>query len=130
MIQHLQIEKTVDTPIIDFDPVKGEILIEGKSFPNDVTQFYYPLINWLKEYSLAPANKTVVNLKLDYFNTASSKLLLEIFNLFESIYKAGNDVEMNWYYPDDDDDMRETGEEYSEIVKVPFNKIGYSVMFD
>lgn len=129
MMKHLKIEQSVDTPSVDFNPVKGFLELEGKSFPSDVTAFFYPLLDWLDEYAKSPASKSTVNLKLEYFNTASSKMLLEIFNRLEKIYKNGSEVEVNWYYPEDDDDMRDTGQEYSELIKIPFKQIGYSVFF-
>jgi hypothetical protein len=52
-----------------------------------------------------------------------------MFNRWETLYKNGNDVVINWYYPDDDDDMQQTGQEYSELLMLPFNKIGFSVQF-
>ncbi len=129
MIEHLTLEPTLDTPGIDFNPNTGVFEFTGKSFPSDVTAFYQPIIDWIDEYIKNPCDKTHVNLKLEYFNTASSKILLEIFNRFENLYKSGADVEINWYYPEDDEDMQETGQEYSELIKVPFNKTGYSVVF-
>ena len=87
-------------------------------------------MDWLDEYKLTPCESTEVNLKLEYFNTASSKILLEIFNKLETLYKEGNNVVINWYYPDDDEDMEQTGNEYSELIRVPFKMIGYSVVFN
>lgn len=129
MIDHLIFEQSVDTPGVDLDPSTGVCEFTGKSFPADVTAFYQPVIDWINEYSKNPCAKTVVNLKLDYFNTASSKILLEMFNLWETLYKNGNDVTINWHYPDDDEDMEQTGQEYSELLMLPFNKIGYTVQF-
>jgi hypothetical protein len=129
MIEHLILEQSVDTPGIDMDPNTGVCEFTGKSFPADVTAFYKPVIDWIEEYGKNPCPKTEVNLKLDYFNTASSKILLEMFNRWETLYKNGNDVVINCHYPDDDDDMQQTGQEYSELLMLPFNKIGFSVQF-
>ena len=126
---HYQIEQALDTPSIDLNPQTGVLEFAGKSFPSDVTAFYEPVMDWLDEYKINPCEKTEVNLKLEYFNTASSKILLEIFNKLEAIYKSGNDVCINWYYPDDDEDMEQTGNEYAELIQVPFKKKGYSVVF-
>lgn len=127
---HYQIEAALDTPSIDLNPNTGVMEFAGKSFPSDVTAFYQPVMDWLDEYKLTPCESTEVNLKLEYFNTASSKILLEIFNKLETLYKDGNNVVINWYYPDDDEDMEQTGNEYSELIQVPFKMMGYSVVFN
>jgi len=128
MLQPLIIEPSVDTPSINFDPEKGIFELSGKSFPADVADFYIPLLNYLKEYLKNPQEKNQINIKLDYFNTASSKVLLEIFYKFEEFHRKGGEVVVNWFYPDDDEDMEETGMEYAEIVNIPFEQIGYNVV--
>ena len=62
---------------------------------------------------------------MDYFNTASSKMLLEIFEHFKAMFDAGNKVVIDWYYQEDDEDMQDAGEDYADIVEVPFNFISY-----
>ncbi len=129
MLSKLYIKEGLDTPRIEFDPA-GTLSIEGKSYPPDVMQFFAPVLDWLKEYSQNPAPKTIVNLKLEYFNTASSKIIMDILYMFENIYKAGHDVLVKWYYPEDDEDMHETGMEYSEILELPFELIGYNFIIE
>ena len=120
----------IDTPKVIFDSNTGELSIEGKSFPPDVTVVFNELIEWIDEYSGKPALKTVMVLKLDYFNTASSKMIMDILYKMEELKKAGNDVLIKWYFPDDDEDMMETGKEYAEIIDVPFEQIGYTFMIN
>ena len=122
--------ETLETPHILFDSEKGELLIEGKSFPPDVVAFYRKALDWINEYSENPKPKTKLILKLDYFNTASSKIIMDILYKMEELYKNGNDVLVEWYYPEDDEDMKETGEEYAELIDVPFKTIGYKFMIE
>ncbi len=119
------IKETEDTPKIIFDPDNNKFEISGRSMPEDVANFYSPLLNWLDEYAESPNEKSIISFKLEYFNTASSKALLDILMKLEEIYENGNDVLIKWFYPDDDEDMQEAGEEYSEIVDIPFEKISY-----
>ena len=58
---------------------------------------------------------------MTYFNTASSKIILDILMKLEELHEAGNEVMIEWHYEEDDEDMQEAGEEYSEIVEVPFS---------
>ena len=130
MLERLQIEGSHDTPKIDFDPITGNLYIEGKSYPPDVKEFYEPVLDWLKKYITQPAAETTLHLKLDYFNTASSKIILDILYKLEELYKNGHKVKVVWYYPEDDEDMLETGIEYSEILDLPFEKVSYKFMVD
>ena len=65
--------------------------------------------------------------KLVYFNTASSKLLLDVLMKLEEIHSDGHEVLVRWCYPEDDEDMRDAGEEYADIVDIPFEQVSYEV---
>jgi len=66
---------------------------------------------------------TEVNVQLEYFNTSSSKCILDVFKKLEAIHKSGNEVIINWYYEEDDEDMLEAGEDYESIIRIPFKMI-------
>ncbi len=124
-METIKIQGTEDTPRIILDAENEILEIAGRSLPEDVTSFYEPVLNWLAEYEENPNEKTVFNFKLTYFNTASSKMLLDILMKLEEMYENGNDVLIRWHYPEDDEDMGEAGEEYSDIVDVPFEQVSY-----
>ena len=117
------IEGTPKTPTVNFDATTGKIEIKGRSIPENSIEFYKPLVDWLEAYGGAPLANTVVNIQLEYFNTSSSKCILDIFKKLENIAKAGSAVIINWYYEEDDEDMLEAGEDYQSIIKVPFKMI-------
>lgn len=121
----IKIKGTDDTPSIILDKENEILEISGRSLPEDVTTFYEPILNWLDEYAENPNPKTVFAFKLVYFNTASSKLLLDILMKLEEMHENGNDILIKWYYPEDDEDMEEAGEEYADIVDVPFEQVSY-----
>ena len=125
-METIKIQGTEDTPKITLDKETEVLEISGRSLPEDVTSFYEPVLTWLDEYSQNPNPKTVFNFKLVYFNTASSKLLLDILMKLEEIHEAGNEVLIRWHFPEDDEDMEEAGEEYADIVDVPFEQVSYS----
>ena len=123
----IKIIGTDDTPNVVLD-VENEIFeISGRSLPEDVASFYEPILEWLDRYSDEAVGKTVFNFKLVYFNTASSKLILDILLKLEEMFEAGKDIVIKWHYPDDDEDMEEAGEEYADIVEVPFEQVSYSI---
>jgi len=121
----IKIKGTDDTPSVILDKENEIFEISGRSLPEDVTSFYEPILNWLDEYAENPNSKTVFSFKLVYFNTASSKLLLDILMKLEEMYENGNDILIKWYYPEDDEDMEEAGEEYADIVDIPFEQVSY-----
>lgn len=116
-------EGTPKTPYVRLDSEKGLIEIKGRSIPENSVEFYKPLIDWLDKYGGTPLNSTSVNVQLEYFNTSSSKCILDIFKKLELIYKKGSKVEINWYYEEDDEDMFEAGEDYQSIINIPFKMI-------
>ncbi len=117
------IEGTPKTPSIKFDTKDGVFEIKGRSIPENSVEFYKPLNEWLDQYMQTPLDKTVVNIRLEYFNTSSSKCILDVFKRLEAIHRSKHDVEINWFYEEDDEDMLEAGEDYDSIIKVPFKMI-------
>ena len=122
-MESLSIEGTNKTPSVKLDPESGVIEIKGRSIPENSIEFYRPIVEWLDEYAKNPNETTTVNVQLEYFNTSSSKCILDIFKKLESLKKARNEVVINWYYEEDDEDMLESGEDYESIIRVPFKMI-------
>ncbi|MFO8066829.1 MAG: DUF1987 domain-containing protein [Bacteroidales bacterium] len=121
----IKIKGTDDTPNVILDAENNIIEFSGRSLPEDVVTFYAPVIQWIEEYAKNPNAKTNVIFRLEYFNTASSKILLDILLKFEDIMNEGHEIVIQWYYQEDDEDMQEAGEEYSEIVDIPFEMFSY-----
>lgn len=119
-MEAITIEHTTKTPGIYFNPAKGILEITGRSIPENPYAFYKPLIDVLNEYAAAPSKLTEANIQLEYFNTASSKCLLDMFKCLEGIYRDGRSVVINWIYEEIDEGMSEAGEDYKSIVNAPF----------
>lgn len=126
-METIKIQGTDDTPTVILDKENGVFEFSGRSLPEDVNAFYEPILDWLSDYSEESNDHTVVTFKLVYFNTASSKLILDILLKFEEIGENGSEVLIKWFYPEDDEDMEEAGEEYADIVEIPFEQIPYSL---
>lgn len=122
-MESLFVEGTQKTPTVNFDASKGIIEIKGRSIPENSIEFYKPLVDWLENYAQNAQESTVVNIQLEYFNTSSSKCILDVFKKLEAIYKNKHQVNINWYYEEDDEDMLEAGEDYESIIHVPFNMV-------
>ncbi len=122
-MEPINIEGSQKTPSIYFDTEKSTLEIRGRSIPENSIEFYKPLVDWLDDYAKNPHTKTQVDIHLEYFNTSSSKCILDVFKKLEAIHKAKHDVMINWYYEEDDEDMLEAGEDYESIIRVPFKMV-------
>ena len=122
-MESISIEGSAKTPTVKFDPESGVLEIKGRSIPENSIEFYKPMVDWLDEYASQAQKNTVVNIQLEYFNTSSSKCILDVFKKLEAINKGKSDVLINWYYEEDDEDMLEAGEDYESIIRVPFKMI-------
>lgn len=122
----INIKGTDDTPNVILDKDNAQFEISGRSLPEDVNMFYEPILEWIDGYSEAPCDETIFNFKLEYFNTASSKIILDILLKFEEIVENDHKVVINWHYHEEEEDMLEAGEEYADIVEIPFEYIAYT----
>ena len=119
-------EQSAKTPFISFDAVGGNFELKGKSIPENSVVFYKPLFEWLENYIENPASHTTLNIQLDYFNTSSSKCIVDLFKKLEQIQKNGKGLAtINWMHNEEDDDMLEAGEDYRSIIKIPFNIVSF-----
>lgn len=115
-IQHTAGE---DTPYVHLDKANNKFVISGKSFPEDPTEFYTPILEWLENYAKDPNPFTVLELKFSYFNSASAKQLLKIFVALSKIPGTFSST-IIWYYEPGDKIMRVKGEGYKNIVPITF----------
>ena len=122
-MEAISIEGTPKTPTVTFDTEKGFLEIKGRSIPENSIEFYKPIVDLLEKYATKPQAATNVNIQLEYFNTSSSKCILDVFKKLEGINKNGSKVMINWYYEEDDEDMLEAGEDYQAIINVPFKMV-------
>lgn len=122
-MEPLHLEGTPKTPHVRFDPVTGLLELKGRSIPENSIDFYKPLIDWIERYGRNPGARTALHVQLEYFNTSSSKCILDVFKKLEPIRAAGHEVTVLWHYEADDEDMLEAGEDYSGIINIPFKMI-------
>ena len=116
----LKREPTAHTPTINFDPTNGLMEIKGRSIPYDSDDYWMPILSWFESYVVAPFESTVFKINLEYFNISSSKRILFLLYKLNEIADKGLDVQVEWEYKSDDEDMYEVGQDYAYMVKVPF----------
>lgn len=122
-MENLHLEGSAKTPSINFDAAAGKLELKGRSIPENSVEFYKPLNDWIDAYGKSPVAETAVDVKLEYFNTSSSKCILDLFKKLESISGDRTSVIINWYFEEDDEDMEEAGQDYQAIIGLKFNII-------
>lgn len=115
-MKNLFLEETQDTPKVNFNKSERVFEISGRSLPEDSVEFFTPVLDWIGEYALSPDPETIFVFKLEYFNTASSKLLLDLLTALKNIPGA----RVVWYYYEDDEEISDAGREFAEQVDLPF----------
>jgi hypothetical protein len=115
----LHIQPTSVTPEVHFDASTGIFAIKGRSIAENAIEFFEPVITWVKQYSLNPAETTTVTIQFEYINTSSSKSLMQVLNALSAI--SGKEVNINWLHKAGDEAMKEAGEDFNTIVNLPFH---------
>lgn len=128
----IKLEESKYTPGINFDPGKNIFSMWGKSRPEDLAAFYFPLINWWEKFieelkgntTLAKKiNPLIFDIKVEYFNSASSKMIYDLLSIVKELKNIHIDYTINWYYYSDDEDIYESAVELSDELEIKFNYI-------
>ena len=107
----LIIEPTNKTPLVEFH-ADGKLTLAGNSYPENVRDFYEPVISWISELE---TEEITLDIIMTYTNTASAKVLLEMLRKFD-ITPRFKTVNINWYYEEDDEDTLEAGQILEDIL--------------
>jgi len=124
-MENINIEATRFTPGISFDSKSNLFKIRGESYPENTADFYSPVFFWIENYIEQLENQSfTIDIELFYFNSSSSKILLDLFDLLEAAAKKGKHITVNWIYEDDDEESLEFGEEFQE----DFNAVHFNLI--
>ncbi len=110
-------------PNVNFSVQTGMCEISGESFLENTVEFYQPLIDWLKTYTLEIKRPIAFIIKLTYYNTSTSRCLLDILNILKEYEDNGGEVIVNWHYDENDIDMEEDIEDYMIDTGLKINLI-------
>lgn len=116
----LQIKETQKTPRIIFRK-SGEFKISGNSFLENAEEFYEPIIQWLENYILSPAEKTIINFEFNYYNTTSQLWIYRILENLADLKKIGKKIEINWFY--EEEEIQEAGMDLANLLNLEVNFI-------
>jgi hypothetical protein len=118
-MENIRIEATDNTPFVNFDATKGFIELSGRSIPEDASAFFFPLIDWLSGYNQNPKDKTVFHFYLEYINSISQKMLIDIFLKACELKNAGHNLEIVWFYDEEDEEMHDEGSVFRNKLNLP-----------
>ena len=72
-LQSLILENTPKTPQIDLNKFTGDLILSGRSIPENAAKLYEPVLTWVNEYINDPRPTTNLRINLEYYNSASSR---------------------------------------------------------
>ncbi len=118
-MDRLYIKKTESTLEVDFNPAAAILLMRGESYPENALKFFAPVLEWLGVYlsGLEAGSRLMVDFDIVYFNSSSSKVLMNIFELFDTIAKQGVEVSILWRHHAENEISQECGEEFGEDLE-------------
>jgi hypothetical protein len=117
----LIIEATSKTPGIEFKTDTQTLVLNGRSIPENAAEFYTPVFEWLDHHLASVSALQTLEIRLEYFNTSSSKSLLDIMRRYQKAVAQNQlSVKVVWCYESDDEDMQEAGEDYCAITGLDF----------
>jgi hypothetical protein len=129
----LNIPETDKSPRVLFDPENYIFEMQGNSRPENVRDFYFPIIYKVRKHFEKVIDKNQIenfnescfkfNFKLDYFNSSSAKFISDLLLIIKNLTDEGLEMKIYWYFADGDEDMKDVGEDFSEMISFPFNFI-------
>jgi len=124
-MENLHIEATKYTPQIDLDAESGLMRFTGKSYPENTFDFYQPTMKWIKDFFEQKINtKSRLEMDIVYFNSSSSKLFFDLFDIIEEAQEEGNTITVRWLYDAENENALEAGEDFKEdFESLDFNLI-------
>jgi len=118
-MENLFIPKTNKTPEVNFQ-LDGSMTMTGVSIPENVLSFYQPIIDWLQNFESENLNSVCLTLTLDYLNTSSLRILLDILEIIDNYKNKGATIKFIWKYEADDDDLLELGQDIELSGRIKF----------
>ena len=130
-MEKLIIDATLNTPSVILDPEKNLFQFTGESRPENVRNFYIPVLEWLENYTSEVASQDKekksrvheFHFNFEYFNSTSAKYILDLFKTLSNLHSEGINVLVYWHYEEDDEDMLEVGKEMSRMSRLNFEYI-------
>ncbi len=106
----------VSTPNVEFNAETGNCTISGEAFMEQPYSFYKPLFSWVELYIKEVKKPLSLDIKLTYFNTSSSKFVLDLIRMLRKYQLMGGVVTVRWFLRQSDEDMQEEIEDFTAVT--------------
>ena len=114
---------TASTPYLKMNGAAGQITISGRAIDYNPTAFWSDVFSWTTDYLENPLEKTTIILNFEYLNTLNTKKLFVFLKLLEFTGSKKSDIQINWLFEDDDEDMHELGEDINSLLRLEMHFI-------
>lgn len=114
---------TRTTPGVHFEPATGLFELTGTSVPEDASEFYQPVIQWLAQHLHYLKGEQVVHFHLSYFNSSSLKAIYQLLVQVKAACTMGASIRVCWHAEPDDDLVLDTVATLSDVLDMPMDFI-------
>ncbi len=118
-MDNLLIQHTDETPEINFN-TNGKLLIKGVSIPENVANFYTPILTWLSELTNNLPNEIVLAFEIEYINTSSTRAFIDLTKKIMSLNSPTCKTRIIWRYEEEDEDNLDLGKDLEYSTKTTF----------
>jgi hypothetical protein len=94
--------------------------MKGRSIPENPERFFEPILSWMEQYFRETGQETVLEFRLEYVNSGSSKYLLELLRRLQKLVKEGKPIRAIWCFETDDESIEDLGLHYQHNIDIPF----------
>jgi hypothetical protein len=124
MAFRLEKEKTTSTPFVLIDEERSYMKLEGRSFNENVAEFFKEVNDWMDGYLTSGFETFTFDCAISYFNSSTTKLLLNMLLKMDSHASKEKKIVVNWITTADNEIMMECGEDFrDDLNNLQFNLI-------
>jgi hypothetical protein len=126
-MRSLDIQAGKSTPRVLYSRDENVLSLTGSSLPENVYAFFKPIMEWVDEFAASPVLNPALRLifKIQYYNSGTMRSLAEMLTAISNLRRNGLQFSVEWYYENDDDIIKEAGEDLSEITEIKFIMVPY-----
>ena len=115
------IDATNRSPLVFLDREKSILKIEGRSYPEEGMDFFDPIILRFKSIQRSESPISTLHIRLEYYNSATSKAISELLLHLVTAKKAGFNTKVIWEYEEADEGIQEDIDMFIDSFDLEFD---------